>query len=113
VNPQARKGASERKTMFKRKKNLLKRGKKYYVRKRKSLFQKNWASLSLKDREFFFCGNKEICFQKNWVLISLKKKECTFVRERECRNPSFGLAIKARLAEVQAKSEARESHFMF
>ncbi len=32
-----------------KKKNLLKRGKKNYVQKKKSCFQKNWASLSLKD----------------------------------------------------------------
>jgi hypothetical protein len=31
VNPQARKGAFERKTTSKTKKNLLKRGKKYYL----------------------------------------------------------------------------------
>jgi len=78
VNPQARKGASERKTMFKKKKNLLKRGKKYYVRKKKSLFQKNWASLSLKDREFFFLWEQRNLFPKKLGFNFFEKERMHF-----------------------------------
>ncbi len=54
-----------------------------------------------------------LIFSKDLQALKIVKEKLYVTFEMRCRNPSLGLATKARACKGAGQEEARESHLMF